>query len=320
MPSNSNNSASQATNPPTLPSEVFLDTSIHVALHRSRAHRRTVVDTLAEFAWKGTGSYAKVEYGNVILSRVCYYLDKLRKLRSFEALRDHVTNVLQPKFRTHHGHQQWFSNLLQKLVDPTDDQEATARAEALLENLWEVGTAAVDGLVDEVRDGIGCIFADQSDSRRWQKPNRRCRASKAGCRLPRFFADNQETFVRIARAIRRLPEDRVTDQLQGFANAIDRACRNPEVLRDHRVCRSFGDAILAVQSLGYTSFFTMNVAESDILCRELRQLLVYLPQKAGQPVEYRDFRPSYPSGMATGAAPQCRVPDASRYKGPVRRP
>jgi len=277
-----------------LPHEVFLDTSIHLANLKGRDISRRVHETLRKFRWRGTASYAKVEYGNNILSRVCYYRRMLRKLGSLERLRYHIDNVLIPKFKLHGKHRTWFSNLLSKCLNPVDDREATERAERELGHLWRLGTAVVDALCDCVHDEIKCICADQSNATQWKKPDGRCKRTEPGCRLPQFFVDNRQHFCQIRDTIRQLPQERLTEELRRFADTIDEACADPRVLKDHRVCSGFADAIIAVQSLRYRSFFTQNVKESDVLCEVLAQLLLYLHQSPEDEVELRDYRSATP--------------------------
>ncbi|MBM4039266.1 MAG: hypothetical protein FJ290_12200 [Planctomycetes bacterium] len=285
--------------PDDLPAEVFLDTSIHLASMKGGDLSRRVHATLREFRWRGTASYAKVEYGNNVLSCVCYYRRMLRQFGSLERLRYHIANVLNPKLAAHQKHQVWFSNLLSKCIDPKSDGEATERASRELAHLWRLGTTVVDALCDHVNDDIKCICADQRNASQWKVPDRRCERTRPGCRLPEFFQDNRELFSRMRDVIRGLAPNRQTVELDGLAAVVDAACSNPQALRDHAVCRRFGDAIMAVQSHGYRSFFTQNERESDTLCKVLGQLLLYLHQCPEDEVEVRDYRSARPTEANT---------------------
>ena len=62
--------------------EVFLDTSIHCCFHKGETLRPRLKWLLSLFQWKGSSTYSKVEYGNVILAAAEYYLRKLIELKS----------------------------------------------------------------------------------------------------------------------------------------------------------------------------------------------------------------------------------------------
>jgi len=270
--------------------EVFLDTSIHIASMKGTREAAKVASTLRQFKWKGTSSYAKVEYGNNILSAVTYFRDKLKELGSFEALRSYVYNRL-PGFNKHQiKYKNWFSNLLSKCHTP-DDAEAMERAELVLDSMWLKGTDAVSDRCDQVRDGTKCVWADQNSStgNRWIRP-KRCNRGRARCNLPEFFVEQTARFHAIRDAIREISPERRTQELSNFADIIDAATGNPEILRDYSECSRLADAIIAVDSDGFLSFFTQNIGESDVLCAVMGQVLLYLHQDPSDDVECRDYR------------------------------
>ena len=282
--------SSDHTPPENLPSEVFLDTSIHLARLRSPAFQRRIDETLEHFARKGTSSYAKVEYGNNVLSVAAYLLDKLEKLGDLEALADHINNRLVPEYRDHRKKQLWFFNLLRKHFNRP---EATERAKLELRRLLRIGTDRVSSLCDETRDGIACPHADQRGCRRWRRPQY-CQDAHPRCRISEFFTENRALFCRIRDAILNEPVDARTAELDRFAGIIDQACKKPEILRDVQYCLGLADAIISVDSQNYRSFFTENIKESRVLCRTLSQLLLYLKQDPMEAVEYLEFRASSP--------------------------
>ena len=165
----------------------------------------------------------------------------------------------------------------------------------------------VELLCDAVHDSIKCICADQGHASQWMRPDRRCERSRPGCCLPEFFENRRDVFHRIREAISGLPPGRLTAELTRFAEIIDSALEDSHILKDHTVCREFGDAIIAAESAPYTSFFTQNVQESDVLCRALGQLLLYLHQDPQAEVELRDFREA-PSLGASDDEDRCHNP------------
>jgi hypothetical protein len=278
-----------------LPPEIFLDTSIHVARLKGARLCARVNKNLGQFSWRGSGTYAKLEYGNVVLSAAGYLLNKLHELGSLESLRYFVVNQLSPDYQRHYV--MWYGNLLHHHFNKP---EATERAERALRHLLRVGTDAVDRLCDRVHDGIACEWANQtlvSGPRgaitRWQSPawkNRAKRRPPPRCRIDQFFVEKKALFEKMACVISKAPPGEQTEELKTFVSIIEQAAKTPEFLRDCVICAQFADAILAAQSEGYHSFFTQNLYESDVLCRVMQQLLCYLAPDIDKDVERRDYR------------------------------
>ncbi|HUW33327.1 MAG TPA: hypothetical protein VM223_17090 [Planctomycetota bacterium] len=283
----------------TLPAEVFLDSSIHIARLKDDVLRSRIDAVLAGFPWKGTSCYAKLEYGNNILSEAIYLRDKLRHFGSLEKLRYFIANQLPE--RLHSKKIRWFSNLLHKHFN---DPEATEKAEASLCNLLLRGTDAVSELCDKTHDDINCNWVDQNSTMKWVVPSR-SKYSQARCRLDSFFEEKRELFCNIRDAIRRQPAEKQTPQLRGFVELIDKACLDPSILRDCRACPDLADAIIAVHSKGYKSFFTQDVGESSVLCPVLGQLYLCLPQDLNKPVSLVDFRPVPKGSLPSPPAGPC---------------
>lgn len=269
---------------PALPGEVFLDTSIHLARFKARKLHDRIQETVSKFRWVGTASYTKLEFGNVLLSSAAYFCQKLEELGSLEDLQYFINNRLPSPY--HNKYKMWFFNLLSQHFNHS---EATERAKRALRHFIRIGTDIVSAQVDTVHDQIKCPWTNQT-GRRWKQPTR-CEARKPGCRLPQFFIDNKGVFQSIQICINSIGQEDLTDQLRDFADIIQNAFANPEYLRRYSVCKGLADAIIAVEGSSYKGFFTQNIAESQYLCHVLNQLLLYLPQKLENKLEYYDYRP-----------------------------
>src|SRR5687767_162539 len=123
---------------PTSP-EIFLDTSIHCSKLKGSLFSGRIDKVLRLFQWKTTSSYAKVEFGNVVLAKAEYYLRKLDELGSLEKTKDFIGNVLPHKF--HSGHVVWSFNLLNAFG--STDKERTERARLSLRSLMRLGVKFV---------------------------------------------------------------------------------------------------------------------------------------------------------------------------------
>src|SRR5207247_521559 len=101
--------------------DLFLDTSIHCSKLKGSLFTTRISDVLRRFRWKSTSTYAKVEFGNVVLAQAEYFLRKLDEFRSLEKTSDFIGNVLPHTL--HPGKVTWSFNLLKAFG--ADDAECT---------------------------------------------------------------------------------------------------------------------------------------------------------------------------------------------------
>jgi len=232
------------------------------------------------FKWKGTCTYTKVEYGNVVLAQAEYFLRKIDEFGSLEQALDFIGNVL-PVSR-HSGKVVWSFNLLRRDFGATD-AERTERARLFLRRLMKLGAAFVEGQCDRpLENGTDCYWAKRGVHERrdgrliWQSPS--CKRARKKCRLDDFFTENGELFSQIKSAIDELPDACKSQQLRTFSEVIGEALRDPNILLDYQTgCQRLADAIIAVESSGYRSIFSQNVKESELLSSVLKQAFYYLP-------------------------------------------
>ena len=268
--------------------EVFLDTSIHCCFYKGETLRPRLKWLLSLFRWKGTSTYSKVEYGNVILATAEYYLKKLLELKSVALLLEHTSHVLPPQ---HREKRTWAFTLIQTLGKTEADR--TRRAEASLRRLLKQGTSAVDAHCDAFADGTLCRWATTGLQRGyngkyiWKTPN--CKRSNKACNVDGFFVDHRDIFESIKKTIDTSDANLLTDELRQFSRVIGEAIEDPSMLLDYRTgCRLLADAIIAVDSESYQSFATQNLKESGVLTKVLGQRCYYLPNNPEHGVLIQD--------------------------------
>ena len=257
--------------------DLFLDTSIPVSMHKGSLFVDRIKRVHGLFRWKSTSSYAKTEYGNVILANAEYVLRQLRRFNSFEKTCGWIANVLLPRFRDHAQKQMWTLNLLRDITG-MDDKEKTECAILSLTRLLKLGVRYVDAVADEpIENGTDCYWAKQRIREKkdgelyWENP--KCTCSRRRCKVDTFFEENKEVFLRLKAAIDQLPVDERTDQLQSFSEVIAAAVVDPRVLLDYKTgCKRLADAIIAVDSRNYHNLFSMNAAESSALTAVLGKI------------------------------------------------
>ncbi len=258
--------------------EVFLDTSIHCCFHKGEPLRPRLNWLLALFSWKGSSTYSKVEYGNVILATAQYCLRKLRELKSVAGLVEHINHVLPPQ---HHKYKTWAFSLIQTLAKT--EEERTRRTDASLRRLLKFGTSAVEARCDApLSDGTRCHWGKTGLQRRrngeyaWKTPN--CKSSNRACNVDGFFVEHQESFLSIKKEIDGLDAGLLTQELTQFSRVISEALADPSTLLNYDSgCKLLADAIIAIDSKNFRNFVTQNYKESRVLTKVLGQRCYYLP-------------------------------------------
>lgn len=259
--------------------EIFLDTSIHCSKLKGSLFKERIDRVLRLFRWKTTSSYAKVEFGNVVLAQAEYYVRKLDEFGSLEKTKDFIGNVLPHSL--HRAKVLWSFNLLNAYGE--SDSECTERARRSLRTLMRLGVKFVERQCDSpIEDGTGCYWAavgvkKMRDGRlKWETPV--CERHRKRCRLDDFFSENRETFKKIKAAIDAMPADKRSDQLAGFSDVIGKALEDPACLLDYKTgCRRLADAIIAVDSQRCKNLFSQNSQESELLSQVLNQTFYFLP-------------------------------------------
>jgi hypothetical protein len=270
-------------------SEAFLDTSIHCCLLKGTSRRQRLTRFLSLFSWKGSSSYSKVEYGNVILTTAQYLLRELRKRGNVAELEEHIHHDL-PDY--HHKYRTWSFSLIKTLG--TTESDRTRRTDAYLRRLLKQGTMIIDLQCDyPLADGTKCHWGKTGLKQRsdgeyvWKAPN--CKRSKKACDIDNFFNEHRETFQDIKNEIDVLPKKLLTDELIQFSRIIGEALKDSSILLDYREgCRLIADVIIAVDSKGYSNFVTQNYKESQILTKLLGQRCYYVPNDPKHEIQMLD--------------------------------
>ena len=270
-----------------VPPEVFLDTSIFVAELKGNVLKPKIEAAIGRFQLTGSSTYVMLEYARVVLKELKYYVNCLNGGMSLQKLCYRVNNQLPRQYHT-----KKVAVLFNLVMEHFEEPEAAERATLAIKERLHVGTDAIRSRCDHVVNGIKCRWAEQCGA--WRPP-KLCDKPPL-CRLPEFFEENKELFIRIRDACRCVSSDK-TGQLRGFATVIDDAVSDSSGLRDPKTCRKLADAIIAVQSAKFRAFFTQNFSDSRVLCQVLEQLLLELHQSPDDEVEYRDYR--LPTGGST---------------------
>ena len=115
--------------------EVFLDTSIFVSNQKGPLFTKRIKRVCDLFDWRSTSSYAKTEYGNVVLAPTEYIL-RLLKERGFAATVDWIAHILPSSY--HLDKQIWGMTLLTR-IKGSSEKEKTERAILSLTRMMKFG-------------------------------------------------------------------------------------------------------------------------------------------------------------------------------------
>jgi hypothetical protein len=74
-----------------------------------------------------------------------------------------------------------------------------------------------------------------------------------------------------------LADGQKSAELKKAEGFLELVLRNPDQALAEDPCLSVGDLLIALESLGTPTFFTLNSAESQHLCRALDQTLIVQP-------------------------------------------
>ncbi|MDI6788162.1 MAG: hypothetical protein QME51_07310 [Planctomycetota bacterium] len=270
---------------------LFLDTSIPISqITKGEDFRRRIDYLLSQFRWLGISSYTQLEYGNRVLDECEYLIKTFNRLGSFRRTLDWITNDLPSQWQRKRT---ITLNLLHRIYG-NNDNECTERALYELTDLMELGTNFVQNCysgkaIDEVRDGTRCYWTQRAlvskkDGLHWIRPT--CKKEIRRCNIDKFFTDNIQIFSTISSAISQLTNP--SQELTNFKTIIDSAKVNSTTLLDYKNCKALADAIIAVDSSGYKSFFSQNIKESQTLCSVMNQILYYLPPNFNKGIEVYD--------------------------------
>ena len=141
-------------------SAVFLDTSIHCCFLKGQILAPRLKSLLKLFNWKGSSTYSKTEYGNVILANAQYYLRKLREFQSVGTLLEHISHVLPP---LHREKRTWAFTLIISLGKT--EKIRTRRTDASLRRLLKIGTKVIEFHCDSpLANGTNCHWGNTVSS------------------------------------------------------------------------------------------------------------------------------------------------------------
>lgn len=254
-------------------SAVFLDTTIQIArvVHSPETKAR-IEAQLREYDFTVTSLGVRQEFKRRLLREADYLLRKFVEHHSFERVMRDMQYLPPQQVRK--------KNIcldLLSTIDETDgDADRADRAILILRELLLDGLADFDDQVGQVvRDsGCGCAIANiRRDGSKFTFGPRNC-SECTRCGVTTFFTENSARIEAIANALDAVSEKDLTTELKTIRNFAKRFLASESAATDSHPCLKLGDLLIALESAGIPTFYTMNSKESRHLCPALQQRLV----------------------------------------------
>jgi hypothetical protein len=255
---------------------LFVDTSIQIArfVHSPEIKRR-IRDRLQKYDLTVTGTVVRQEFRRRFLKEAKYLLEQLERRRSLEAVMRHVHDVLPPpQLRK----QRICLQTLLTIFEKTDDADRTERARLFLRSLLRGGLDEFDQLVDHVISACGCACGRrpvrQKKSGKFDFGTDRCSVVADECGVASFLSSRQEAVAKITEHLAKADNDSKSDEIRKTEQFINETADDETDIEQRDPCLTVGDYLIAIESYGIPTVYTMNGRESQHFCRALGQKMI----------------------------------------------
>ncbi len=256
--------------------EIFLDTSVIIRRFLGAAPiKKRINERIAQHS-SVTSLVVRQEYKRRVLQEAQYLLNQLHDKGSLTAVHDHVLNVLPPK---QERKRKIALNLIRNYFPHADEAEGTERARRTLRSLLVTGLRQFDEGVDRVIWDSECSCAkfpvtERTPYRRYDFGPTKCSKAAGSCGVVDFLFARQTEAQKILDHLRRLSTEAKSGELKRIEDFLSAVFSNSKAATDLDPCLTVGDLLIALESVGITTFYTQNSKESQHLCRVLDQNLI----------------------------------------------
>lgn len=262
--------------------EVFIDTSIQIArtIH-SPEKKRKIEARLNSFSEVFTGLIVKQEYKRRLLKNARYLLNQLNDYNSFIAVRRHVDDHLSQNNRMRNICAQLLDTVHEAHPDDTD-QDLTDRARSHMRNLLRLGLCDLENAVTGIIDDSGCACArlpiiEKDSYKDYDFGAEKCKKVAASCEIKDFLHNRKYDLEKILTALKSIPPNSKTVELKKAEAFIEQVLADNAISPSLNACLTVGDLMIALESVNFRHFYTMNKKESEHLCPALGQNLIVRP-------------------------------------------
>lgn len=265
---------------------LFLDTTIQIASFvHSPEQKERIAQRLGQYDITVTGLVVRQEFRRRLLKEARYLLSQLEERGSMTKVRRHVIDHLH--------YQQRKRNICLELLQTVDEEDGeadkTKRLRLFLRNLLKHGLREFDDSVDCLRTASGCACGQQQvreivKYRKYDFGIDKCSKSKGDCGIRKFLEEHRNDLEKVQEMLKSLPLNGPSQpqgkpkELQKAEKFIKAFLTGSSKVEARNPCLGVGDLMIAMESVGIPSFYTMNGKESQHLCRALGQDLIVRKQ------------------------------------------
>ena len=257
-------------------SAVFLDTTIQIArkIHSPPTKKR-IAERIKSYDLTVTGQIVRQEFKRRFLKDARYLLDLFKRYKSYKDVMHHVVDVLTS---FHQRKQKICLELLATFFPEELDEDLTDRSILLLKALLEFGLDEFDSSVGHVVRESGCSLAEMPVKKTrsgYDLGKDRCSGSQ-DCEVAKFLSKHKSKLEELLTYLSDVEDKAKSDEIRHIEAFIGDVLKNPDStsVQLHEPCKTVGDLLIALESTGIPSVYTMNGKESQHLCRVMSQDLI----------------------------------------------
>jgi hypothetical protein len=260
--------------------EIFLDTSVVIRSDLgTKEIKQRISERVRNYDGTVTGLVVRQEYKRRLLAEAQYLLRQLHEKKSLAALHDHVLNVLPPQ---QERKRKISLGLIAKFFPNAEEPERTERFARTLRTLLRVGLQQFDETFDRIVWHSGCSCAkfpvtEVVPYKRYDLGPTKCSKTGGTCGITDFLKSRKVECNAILRRLKELAIEKKSKQLQSIERLLEKVLEDPSNAPNLDPCLTVGDLVIALESVGIRTFYTLNSKESQHLCRALNQDLIIRP-------------------------------------------
>lgn len=267
---------------------IFLDTSIQIArkVHRPEI-QHSITNRLRQHQEIVSGTVVRQEFKRRLLKEAVYLLKQLDERKSYEKVHRHVLDTLAP---LQYRKMKICLDLLVTVDEEDEDEDRFDRTRLMLRDLIKNGIDTAEAHLTSINKSSGCACAHQPILEkkpfvRYELGTDRCSKVKEKCGIRAFLNAHRELLLRLHDYLAAVPDNDAskTAELKSAQSFIRRYLDAPDGVENEDPCLKVGDLLIALESVGCSTIYTMNVRETQHLARFLNQSMVYRPPNSDRP-------------------------------------
>jgi hypothetical protein len=261
---------------------VFLDTSIQIArfIHSTKTKQR-IEERIRQYDMVVTSSVVKQEFKRRLLKEAKYVLDQLNRRESFEEVYYHVER-LPERFPQNKRKRHVCLQMFGQLYSDAKESDLTDRLRLKMRYLLILGLEEFDSRVDQVIKASACAcgtipIREKKPFSKYEFGTDKCSETEGKCGVVEYLSKYINESTSIHRLLKGLPEEEKTAEIRNSEMFLGDILIDPTVAISKEPCLKVGDLIIALESIGIPTFYTLNGKESQFFCPVLGQELIVRP-------------------------------------------